>query len=87
MLLPIVPQTGSFKKLVREVRDERAKTNICPSAKQGIDISGMLMEIIENNVYKSDYESITLRLLEEPVSYETAVDAIKSIAKTGAFDE
>lgn len=40
----------------------------------------------DNDVYKSDYETITTRILEEEVSYEAAVEAIRTIAESGMFD-
>ena len=38
-------------------------------------------------IYKNDYETITSRILEEPVSYEIAVTAISTIAESGMFEE
>ena len=86
-LLPIIPQTAEYKLLVKEVRNIRAQTNICPSAQPGVDVSGMLNFLIENNIYKEDYENITARILEESVPYDVAIEAIRSIAKSGIFDE
>ena len=79
-LLQKVPQTGEFKTLVKIVRKERAQTNICPSAQPGVDVPKMLKQIIKNEVYKEDYDSITIKLPEEQVLYETAIDAIIKIA-------
>ena len=39
-----------------------------------------------NGVFKEDYRSITSRILEEPISYETAIQAVKKIAESGCFD-
>ena len=86
-LLPIIPQTAEYKLLVKEVRNIRAQTNICPSAQPGVDVSGMLNFLIENNIYKEDYENITARILEESVPYDVAIEAIRSIAASGIFDE
>ena len=86
-LLPIIPQTAEYKLLVKEVRNIRAQTNICPSAQPGVDVSGMLNFLIENNIYKEDYENITARILEEAVPYDVAIEAIRSIAASGIFDE
>lgn len=86
-LLPIVPLDAGFAQLVREVRAERAKTNICPSAQPGVDVSELLNTIIENDVYKDDYETITSRILEEPVSYGVAIESLKEIAASGLFEE
>ena len=86
-LLQKVPQTGEFKTLVKIVRKERAQTNICPSAQPGVDVPKMLKQIIKNEVYKEDYDSITIKLLEEQVLYETAIDAIIKIAESDIFAE
>jgi len=86
-LLPLVPQTEEFKALVREVRSVRAMTNICPSAQPGVDVPKLLEQLVEGEVYKDDYESITSRILEEAVRYETAIEAVKVLAKSGIFEE
>ena len=86
-LLPIVPQTEDFKNLVKDVRAERAKTNICPAARPGINVPDLLNTIISRKVYKDDYETITSRILEERVDYETAIEAVKTIAASNVFEE
>lgn len=85
-LFPLVPQNEAFRQLVLEVRAIRTESNICPSAQPDIDIPDLLMKIIEAKVYKSDYDELTSRLLEEYVAYETAVEALKSIAEGYMFD-
>lgn len=85
-LLPIVPQTEEFKTLVKEVRSVRAMTNICPSAQPEVNVPELLTFLIENEVYKDDYEKITARILEEDVNYETAIKAVKEIAVSGLFE-
>ena len=86
-LLPLVPQTDAFKALVREVRAARARTSICPAAQPGVNVPGILHTLIDNDVYQEDYETITSQILEERVPYETAIDAVRSIAGSGIFDE
>ena len=85
-LLPLVPQDDNFKELINEVRSVRALTNICPSAKIETKISNLLNYLIENKIYKEDYDSITSRILEENVTYETAINAVKTIAASLIFD-
>ena len=85
-LLQIVPQTDAFKTLVKEVRRVRAMTKICPSAQPDVNIPEMLNFMIENEIYKGDYENITVRILEENVSYDMAIEAVKKIAASGIFD-
>ena len=86
-LLTIVPQTEAFKDLVRDVRNVRATTSICPSAQPGVDVPELLNYLVENKIYKDDYDSITSRILEENVRYETAIEAIKILARSGIFEE
>ncbi len=86
-LLPIVPLTEEYRHLIHEVRIERAKNDICPSAKQGVRISEILNSLIKNEAYRNDYESVTSRILEEEVSYEMTVDALRNIIESGIFDE
>lgn len=85
-LLQIVPLTDEFKELVKEVRDVRVLTDICPSAQPQVDIPEMLNFIIDNKIYKEDYENITSRILQEDVSYETAIEAIKVIVNSQMFE-
>ena len=61
--------------------------SICPSAQPGIDVPELLKRIAEDDVYKSDYENITWRILEEQITYETAVEAVRTIAESGLFEE
>lgn len=84
-LLPLVPQNEEFKALVKEVRNIRSLTNICPSAQPNVNIPDILNFIIDNDIYKSDYQNITSRILEEDISYETAIKAVKAIAESDVF--
>lgn len=84
-LLPLVPQNENFKELVREVRTVRAKNKICLSAQPEIDVPLILKKIVENDVYKNDYETVTIRILEEQIPYDTAVNALSIIADSGMF--
>lgn len=87
-LLALVPQDEEFKKLVREVRAIRAENGkLRPSAQPGVDISALLMYLVDHEIYKEDYERITVRILEEQISYETAIDAVKQIAESRIFEE
>lgn len=84
-LLPLVAQDNSFKKLVKEVREVRAFSPVCLSAKPDVDVVDLLKRIISENVYKSDYKDITANLLEEDLNYETVIPALKQIAENGMF--
>lgn len=78
-LLPLVPLDDIFQVLFEEVRTVRAKSNICLSAQPEINIPNTLEKIIEEKVYKRDYEELTVQLLEEQIPYEEAITALEII--------
>lgn len=84
-LFPLVSTNDNFKDLVKEVREIRSYSNICPSAKPNIDIPLLLKKIIKEKAYKSDYDSLTVQLLEEKVTYETSIEALNHIAEKDWF--
>ena len=61
------------------MREVRAQSSICFSALPDVDVSGLLKEIIKENVYRKDYENLTIQLLEENISYDMAIEALKKI--------
>ncbi|MBO4219319.1 MAG: nucleotidyl transferase AbiEii/AbiGii toxin family protein [Clostridia bacterium] len=85
-LLPLVSLDDEFGRLVKEVRAVRAaNASICHSARPDVEVTAILMEIIEKEVYKSDYDKVTSRILEEQIPYEVAIEAVREIAKSGLF--
>lgn len=84
-LLPVIPQNEEFKNLIKDVRSVRAMTNIYPSAQPEVNVPELLNFLIENEVYRDDYEKVTARILEEDVNYETAIKAVKELAVSGLF--
>lgn len=86
-LLPKVPLGETFKDLVKQVRAARAEMDICPSAASGVNVPELLMEIIDKEIYKEDYASITTYFQREPISYDEAIKSVEIIAKSGIFEE
>lgn len=86
-LYPLVPQNNEFRKLVRDVRLVRAKASICPSARPGVNVPNILKTIVESHVYREDYNFLTVRLLEEDVKYEEAIQTVQRIAESGMYEE
>ena len=84
-LLPLVPQDESFKNLVNEVRNIRAQSPICPSALPDVNIPQLLERIIEEKAYKTDYDTLTIQLLEEHLSYDVVINALKDISRSEIF--
>lgn len=87
-LLPLVPMDNNLRKLVKEVREVRAKNvSICHSAQSGVNVPEILMFIINNEIYRADYETVTYRILEEKIPYDTCIEAVRKIAESGLFVE
>lgn len=84
-ILEFMTPDSSFPKLVQEVRRLREPLLICPSAKQDICINALLTEIVEKEVYRNDYETITGKLLFTYIPYEKVVGGIERIIQDGYF--
>ena len=50
-------------------------------------MTDILREIIDKKVYKEDYDTITVPLLFENVSYDKAITALESILQDGIFEK
>ena len=84
-LLPLVPQDKSFKNLVHEVRNIRAQSPVCPSALPDVNIPQLLEQIIAEKAYKTDYDTLTTQLLEEQLSYDVVINALKDVSRSEIF--
>ena len=76
---------ASLSGLVQEVRSLREPLLVCPSAKTGVCINDVLAEIVDKEIYRNDYETVTSRFLFTYLPYETAIDGIKKIISGGYF--
>lgn len=76
---------ASLSKHVREVRGLRESLSVCPSAKTGVCINDLLEEIVDKEIYRDDYETVTRRFLFTYLPYETAIGGIKEIISRGYF--
>lgn len=84
-LLDIVSIDEELAVLLKEVREERKPHQNCYSAKDGVDLKATLIEIIEKDAYKKDYEEITASLLYERVDYSIVKSALKTIVNSILF--
>ena len=78
--------SDELQKLIPEVRAVRSEMIVCPSAKEGVCVADVLREIIESQVYKSDYEDITMGLLFVPVGYETVIQSLQKVLDSGMWE-
>lgn len=85
-LLSVVEINDELKNLAVSVAEERKPHSRSLSVQDGTDIKAVLREIVEKNIYESDYKIITESLLFEPVSYETAIKALNTVLESGLFD-
>lgn len=85
-LLSVVEINDELKNLADLVADERRPHSRSLSVQDGTDIKAVLREIVEKNIYESDYKTITESLLFEPVTYETAIKALNTVLESGLFD-
>ena len=78
--------SDDVKKLIPEVRAIRSEMNVCPSSKEGVCVPDILREIIESQVYKKDYEDITMGLLFVPENYENVIESLKRIVDSEMWE-
>lgn len=87
-LYPLMKFDDNFKNLVKEIRELRKDNEKCFSAKDGEDVNSHLKEIIENDIYKSDYNDNTTRFFHpsENTKYEEALSVITKIIESNMFE-
>lgn len=69
-----------LKALFSAVREDRKNHKACPSATDGFDIRACLQEIIDKDIYKKDFENISIPLIFENITYETVKSNLQKIA-------
>lgn len=82
----VLNDTEQLTNLIPEVRAVRSRLSICPSANDGVSVTNILNEIIENQVYRNDYDNITMGLLFIPENYDTVIQGIKQIVENGIWN-
>ena len=85
-LSEIVTVDKTLKELALSVAEERRPHKMCLSVQNGKNVNEILREVIDKKTYKEDYDTITVPLLFEAVSYNTAVSALENILQNGIFD-
>ena len=69
----------------KSLRRVRALSPVCPSALPGVNVSELIKKIVSEAVYRSDYETVTEKLLEENLKYNDVVTALEAIAENKVF--
>ena len=86
-LLNRITFNDSLKELIKEVRNDRKTHTQCYSAQDDVDIENILKEIIESEIYKQDYETITSAMMYKGkhLPYEEAIKSLERIIDSGVF--
>lgn len=75
-----------LKALFEEVKMDRKAHQTCVSAQDGFDIKKCFGELIEKDIYKNDFETLTYPLLFEEVDYNTIKKSLIKIYNSGLLD-
>lgn len=78
-LYPAITIDDSFKELAEQVREHRSHLTICPSAKEDVDIKSLVMDFLDKEYYKNDYNAVTRLLISDDVTYEQTAITLKEI--------
>ena len=85
-LCDVVEINDSLKELFKIVLMERRGHSSCFSAQEGVNLKELLQRIVNENSYKRDYETITVGLLFEEVSYNEAICSLQKVIDSNLLD-
>ena len=78
-LLELIKLDSELIPLIEIVRKYRSNSSVCYSSRNGVSLSLLLAAIVEDDVYKDDYELITQPLLYEDYPYQRCVNSLIKI--------
>lgn len=73
-LLNRIEINDELDTLIDLVRDDRMNSKSNPSANLEYNIPSLIMDVIKNKYYESDYKNITQKLLYEDISYDYVIE-------------
>ncbi len=87
-LMEYIKVDDELKALAETVRLERQADAECPSAKDGIDLSNVLSDILKKRIYERDYAEVTESILyaTEKLPYREAVKGLQEVIDCKLFD-
>lgn len=80
MMLGSVTLDESLLRLFDNVRLQRRGQFMCASAEDGVNLAEIIESISTSEVYRADYEDVTLPLLFKSVTYDEASSCLKVIS-------
>ena len=84
-LTPLIKFDDGFAVLIGEVREHRSRMQVCPSAKDAVDVSAVIMEFCDNSFYREDYQDITSYFAADAVPYDEAIGQMRALAASDLF--
>ena len=84
-LTPLIKFDEGFAILIGEVRKHRSRMQVCPSAKEAVDVSAVIMEFCDNSFYREDYQAITGYFAADAVPYDEAIRQMRVLAAGNLF--
>lgn len=58
---------------------------ICPSAKDTVDVPAVILEFCDNSFYREDYQAVTSYFAADTVPYDEAIGQMRVIAASDLF--
>lgn len=84
-LTPLIKFDDGFAVLIEEVREHRSRMQVCPSAKDTVDVPAVILKFCDNSFYREDYQAVTSYFAADAVSYDEAIGQMRVIAASGLF--
>lgn len=58
---------------------------VCPSAKDTVDVPAVILEFCDNSFYREDYQAITSYFAADAVSYDEVIGQMRVLAAGNLF--
>ena len=84
-LTPLIKFDDGFAVLIGEVREHRSRMQVCPSAKDTVDVPAVILEFCDSSFYREDYQAVTSYFAADAVPYDEAIGQMRVIAASGLF--
>lgn len=84
-LTPLIKFDDGFAVLIGEVREHRSRMQVCPSAKDTVDVPAVILEFCDSSFYREDYQVVTSYFAADAVPYDEAIRQMRVIAASGLF--
>ena len=71
---------SSFVQLFDEIREHRKQMEVCPSAKEDVNVPELIRKFCDTDFYKEDYQAITSYFADDFVAYENTIKQMRVLA-------